>query len=176
MLKYLIILLISLYVWSILDKIIKFIKITSCIDTLSAFLRSTSPSPYGHCLVGDNYKNQLDAVLAKYPDICEFASLYSDTLRYGESDYMNYVSSSNLYNDLFMQRNFLRKEIFTCLNPINAVKLFVSLPSSIIQLLGFQISPSVTKVLNLVAWFIAYLLGMYEDEIKALINSLLKFL
>ena len=169
MLKFLIILLIVIYIWSILDKSIKFIKITSCIDTLNAFLQSASPSH-----VDGDYRRQLNAVLAKYPDICEFTSFSSDTLRYGESDHNNYVASANLYNELLMQRNFLRKKLIRCLNPINAVKIQITLPSSIFKLFGFKLNSFFTKFLNLAGWIITYFLGMYQDEIKTFITSLLK--
>lgn len=174
MLKLLIILLITIYIWSILDKITKFIKITSCIDTLSAFLKSTQPSTYTNSLVGDDYKDKLYDVLAKYPDICDFTSFYSATLEYGQSDYKNYVASNSLYNELYMARNFLRKEVFNCLNPLTAVKTLVSFPSSAFKLLGFEIKPSFAKFFNLLGWIITYFLTMYMDEIKSLINSLLK--
>lgn len=175
MLKFLIILLIVIYVWSILDKFIKFFKIFSCLDTLCAFLQSTSPDSYTHSLVGDNYRNQLNAVLAKYPDICEFTSPYSASLSYGALAYDNYIASDKLLMELLMRKNFIKKEFFVCLNPINAVKILISFPSSVFKLLGFEINPSFTKFWNLIGWLIAYFLGMYETEIKALINSLLKF-
>lgn len=174
MLKFLTILLIVMYVWSILDNVVKFIKITSCINTLYNFLKSTSPTSYTHSLAGNDYRDKLNAVLAKYPDICEFTSYYSDSLRYGESDYKNYVASASLYNELLMQRNFLRKDIINCLNPINAVKIMISLPSSISKQLGFKIKPTLAKFLNVLGWIIAYVLSMYTEDIKALINSLLK--
>lgn len=173
MLKFLIILLIVIYAWSILDKIIKLSKITSCINTLLDFLQSTTPSSH-RTLVGDNYKGKLGAVLAKYPNICEFTTIYSDSLQYGASDYKNYTSSVNLYNELIMQRNFLRKAFFDCLNPISAVKILISLPSSVVRLFGFKVKPASIKFLNLVGWIITYFLGMYQEEIKALISSLLK--
>ena len=174
MLKLLIILLIVIYVWLIFDKFIKFIKITSCINTLLDFLQATTPNTYTYSLDGDNYRNQLNAALVKYPDICEFTSYYSDALRYGETDYKNYIASANLYNELLMQRNFIRKEILDSLNPINAIKILISFPSSAFKLLGFKLNSSFAKIFNLVGWIITYLLGMYKDEIKLLINSLLK--
>lgn len=174
MLKFLVILLIVIYFWSILRNAAKFVKITSCIDSLCDFLKSTSPASYSHSLTGNSYREKLNAVLAKYPDICEFKSYYSDSLGYGASDYSNSLSSVNLYNDLLMQRNFLRKDIISCLNPISALKIMISLPSSILKQLGFKTKPAIAKLLNLFGWIIAYLLSMYTEELKALINSLLR--
>lgn len=174
MLKFLVILLIVIYFWSILRNAAKFVKITSCIDSLCDFLKSTSPASYSHYLTGNSYREKLNAVLAKYPDICEFKSYYSDSLGYGASDYSNYLSSVNLYNDLLMQRNFLKKDIISCLNPISALKIMISLPSSVVRLFGFKVKPASIKFLNLIGWIITYFLGMYQEEIKALISSLLK--
>ncbi len=175
MLKFLIALLILIYIWSILDKFVKLTKITSCIDTLSAFLQSASLSHYTKSLNGNEYRDKLNAVLAKYPDIYEFTSLSSSTLDYGESDYANYVAAEHLCNELLMRKNFLKKSVLDCLNPISAIKALISFPSSMFNLLGFKIRPSFTKVFNILGWVITYLLTMYMDEIKAFINSLSKF-
>lgn len=170
----LLILLILIYIWSILDKLYQIVKINSCIDALYNFLQSTSVSNYSNSLIGDNYKTQLNHVLAKYPDICEFISLNSDSLNYGVSDYKNYIASISLYNELLMTRNFLRKNFFKCLNPVNSLKKLISFPSSLFKFWGFKINPFLAKFFNLFGWIITYLLTMYMDEIKALISSISK--
>ena len=174
MLKFPIILLIVIYVWSILNKVTKYIKIDSCITVLLEFWHSASPSTHAPVLVGNNHRKYLSAVLAKYPNICEFTSPYSAALSYGASDYDNYIASGKLLDELLMQQNFIKKEISTCLNPINAVKILFFLPSSVLKLFGFKLNPFAATFLNFIGAVIMYFLDMYQEEIKFLISSLLK--
>lgn len=175
MIKILIVLLLLIYFYSILHGFFSVLKITSCIEKLEIFLQSTSPS-YDGTLVGNTYREPLNNVLAKYPDICEFTSYNSQTLGYEKSDYENYISAVAIYHELFMERNFLRKYFVKSLNPFSALKKLISFPSSLIYHMGFRMKPSFSKIFNVLAWIVAYLLTMYEEEIKACINSLLKLL
>jgi len=42
--------------------------------------------------------------------------------------------------------------------------------------MGFRTPASFSKIFNILAWVATYFLSMYQDEIKAFINSLLKSL
>ena len=175
MFEVLIIFLLLIYFSSIIKNFFEVLKITSCIDTLEAFLQSTTPS-YGGYLIGDNYKKSLNDVLAKYPDICEYTSYNSTSLGYDKSDYDNYNAATSIYQELFMMRNFLRKNFVKSFNPFSAVKKLIILPSTIINYMGFRAPTSFSKIFNVVAWIAAYFFNMYQEEIKAFINSLLKSL
>ena len=164
MIKILLILLFLIYFYSIIKYIVDIMKISSCINTIEAFLKSVKPSSNAF-FIGDDCKKLLNDVLAKYPDICDYLSINSPSLGYGKPDYENYNNTLRIYDELFMS-----------FNPLCAVKNLIILPSTIINCMGFRTPASFSKIFNILAWVATYFLSMYQDEIKAFINSLLKSL
>lgn len=73
-----------------------------------------------------------------------------------------------------MKRNFLVDDLCTSFNPLSALKKIIAFPSLILKYFGFQPGIHASRLINLLGWILTYLLGLYQDEIKALINSLLK--
>lgn len=163
-----------IYVWQIFKSIIRIYKIITCINVLHAFIYSATPSRYGPINKSKKYERLLKTVLRKYPDIDEFTTIYSTSLSYKDPSDETYRNSILLYQELLMKRNYLIKEFKQSLNPINAVKLVVTLPSTLIELIGFKPKESFAKLLNLVGWILAYFLNLYSAEIKTFISSLLK--
>lgn len=175
MIKILLILLFLIYFYSIIKYIVDIMKISSCINTIEAFLKSAKPSSNAF-FIGDDCKKLLNDVLAKYPDICDYLSINSPSLGYGKPDYENYNNTLLIYDELFMTRNFFQKYLKNSFNPLCAVKNLIILPSTIINCMGFRTPASFSKIFNILALVATYFLSMYQDEIKAFINSLLKSL
>ena len=73
-----------------------------------------------------------------------------------------------------MESNFLINDLVTSFNPINTLKKIVSFPSFLIEFFGFHPGIHASRLLNLIVWILAYVLGMYQDEIKSFIASFLK--
>lgn len=57
-------------------------------------------------------------------------------------------------------------------NPLNALKEFIKIPSTLIKYLDINIKPGLDKIVNLIIWIIVFLLNMYSDEIKVLIKNI----
>ena len=110
MIKILLILLFLIYFYSIIKYIVDIMKISSCINTIEAFLKSVKPSSNAF-FIGDDCKKLLNDVLAKYPDICDYLSINSPSLGYGKPDYENYNNTLRIYDELFMTRKFFFKNI-----------------------------------------------------------------
>lgn len=48
------------------------------------------------------------------------------------------------------------------------------LPSTLLTFFGFQPGVYSSRIFNLIGWILTYLLGLYQNEIKLFISSLLK--
>ena len=178
LLKYLLILFIIVYIYSIIKNRINLNKVNSCIQTLQIFLSSASPKQtnyYERKLdKSPNYNTCLAKLLAQYPEISSFTSIYSPSLSYGSSDIDTYNNSVELYNELLMKRNYLIRDFKASFNPFNALKSLLSLPSIIVSTIGFNPGDFSSKIINILGWIITYFLGMYANEIKTFISALFK--
>lgn len=162
------------YIFSIVSVISKLFQIRTCLRVLTDFLNSCSFSPYGSLKDNGNFNKTLDNLLFHYPLICKFSSVYDSRLAYGENPNRTYESAKDLYNSLCMKSNFLLDDLFASFNPINTLRKIASFPSLLLNFFGFQPNIYTSRFFNLIGWLIAYFLGMYQDEIKALISSFLK--
>lgn len=174
MLRIFFILFILTYLYSIISNFSQILQLDKCLDALVSFLNSGRYSSYGQIIKNENFDKCLSELLFRYPLICKFTSFYSDTLSYGEDISTTYTSAVKLYNDLRMKRNFLVDDLCTSFNPLSALKKIIAFPSLILKYFGFQPGIHASRLINLLGWILTYLLGLYQDEIKALINSLLK--
>ena len=174
MLIYLLILLIIIYVVLILRSFFRLKKVVSLISLLANYISSAEIHSGGIINKKEKYDEYHNDVLLNYPAINKYTSIYSDSLSYGQSDRECLTNSFSLYNELSMKRNYLIDEFKSSLNPINSIKIFFSIPSLVIKWIGFKPNSSISKILNLFCWIITYLLGIYTEEIKMLINSLFK--
>ena len=163
-----------MYIFSIVSAISKLFQIRTCLRVLTTFLNSCSFSPRGNLKDNGNFYESLDNLLFHYPLICKFSSVYSPLLAYGEDPRRTYHSAKDLYNSLCMKSNFLLQSLFASLNPVNTLKKIASFPSLLLNVFGFQPNIYASRFFNLIGWLLAYFLGMYQDEIKALIDSFLK--
>ena len=174
MLKVLLFIFAVAYIGSIISKILKLSKITKCLKVLSSFLNSGNLDSYGRLTKSQNFDKCLEDLLLHYPSICKFSSFYDPTLSYGENPLKTYHSAIELYNNLRMRQNFLLDDLINVLNPINTIKQIATLPSSILKFFGYKPNVFASRLFNFLCWIFTYALGMYQDEIKAFIASLLK--
>lgn len=174
MIKIILILFVAVYIFSIISSILEIKQIDVCIDVLAAFLNSASFSPYGELIKKPDFDKQLSEALFRYPTIQKFCSRYSAYLSYSKNPSENYSSAIDLYNEIRMKRNYLVNDFCNSFNPINTLKKIVTFPSYLLTFFGFQPSIHASRIFNLFGWILTYLFGLYQDEIKVLITSLLK--
>lgn len=177
MLKYFLLLLI-IYVYTIIRNIINLRNINSCIQILKDYLSSADfhLTSYNQPVLAkkSNYNTNLAKLLAQYPEISKFTTIYSPSLSYGATDEDTYQKAVKLFNELLMSRNYLERDLKSAFNPINALKNLLALPSFFISSIGFNLSSISSKLINVIGWIAAYCLNIYSDEIKVLISSLFK--
>lgn len=174
MFKIFLILFVLVYLCSIISNLFKILQLDKCLDALTSFLNSGRYSAYGEIIKNENFDKCLSELLFRYPLICKFTNFYSGTLSYGEDISKTYTSAFKIYNDLRMKRNFLVNDLCISFNPLSAIKKIITFPSLLLEYFGFQPSVHVSRLINLSGWILTYLLGLYQDEIKTFINSLLK--
>lgn len=162
------------YIGSIVSCVSKIKQVNKCLSLLASFINSGKYSAYGQIIKNDDFDQNLSEVLFHYPVIQRFCNFYSCSLSYGESPVKNYNSSIELYNQLRMKYNYLFDDLCRAFNPLNALKKIVVFPSLILEFFGFHPTLHASRFLNLLGWILTYLLGLYQNEIKALISSLLK--
>ena len=73
-----------------------------------------------------------------------------------------------------MNSNYAMEELKSAFNPIQSLKTLISLPGTVLSWVGISHKNSSSTVLNILCWIAVYLLGLYSDEIKELINLVLK--
>lgn len=177
---YLLLLLLITYLVSIVKAFLNLNEIIKCLKTLSAYLSSASlfRSPYDaigfHLEKKKNYDLCLNEVLIKFPIIEKYSGYYIGTLEYGASDISNYTVASKLFDILSMRRNYLYQNFKSAFNPCISIKSFFAIPSIVLDWLGFQPSIFFSRFFNLICWISAYLLGLYSEEIKVLLGSIVK--
>lgn len=176
MIKIILILLAAVYIYSIISSVLEIKQISVCIDVLALFLSSAKLSPYGELIKNPDFDTKLNEVLFRYPVIQKFGSIYSAYLSYNNTPSENYRSAIELYNDLLMKRNYLVNNFYSSFNPINTLKKLAVFPSYLLTFFGFRPNIYASRIFNLCGWVLTYLLGLYQNEIKTLITSLLKHL
>lgn len=174
MIKFFLLLFAVVYIASIVSCVSRIKQVNKCLNLLAAFINSGKYSAYGQIIKNDDFDKNLSEVLFYYPMIQRFCNFYSCSLSYGENSTKNYNSAIELYNQLRMKSNYLFDDLRRSFNPLNTLKKIAIFPSLILEFFGFQPNMYASRFLNLVGWILTYLLGLYQNEIKALISSLLK--
>ena len=182
MLKIILIVFFIVYIGNILSSISKNLKMKECIAVLVAFLDVGNFSSYGTIIKNENFDKYLEELLRHYPKICKFRSFHDPSLSYGKSSAEIYIAATELYHSFLMKQNFLINDLFDSFNPINTVKKIITLPNTILKFYWFpQLCVCIitlnihhSRLFNLAIWVITYALGMYQNEIKAFLSTLLK--
>ena len=73
-----------------------------------------------------------------------------------------------------MTQNFLINDFFNSLNPINTLRKAITFPSAVLKFFGLTLNTYASSFFNLIGWLAAYVLGMYLNEIKAFLTTLIK--
>lgn len=173
--KYLLLLFLIVFIYSIFKNLYDLLQIRKLIEILYNYLHSVTFQKDDYqidMIKKDNYTQCLNKVLSKYPSIAKYKTCY-DILEYGAVDKENYRSAHNIYNNLQMNKNYITHNLLHSLNPVNGLKQLFKLPSSIIAWIGFVPSDVFSKFFNIFCWLITYLLGMYSQEIKLFISTLI---
>lgn len=174
MLKTILIFFFIVYIGNILSSISKNLKMKECIAVLVAFLDAGNFSSYGTIIKNENFDKYLEKLLQHYPKICKFRSFHDPSLSYGKSSAEIYIAATGLYHSFLMKQNFLINDLFDSFNPINTIKKIITLPNTVLKFFGITLNIHHSRLFNLAIWVITYALGMYQNEIKAFLSTLLK--
>lgn len=173
--KYFLLFFLAMYMYFVLKNFYTIWKIRKLINVLSDYLNSAtlSNSCLGKCLITkENYQQCLKEVLFYYPVIAKFQTC-SDFLGYGIPETENYIAAYRLYNNLMMRDNSIVHAFTESLNPIYTLKRIFHIPSSFISWMGFKPSIIFSRLFNAFSWIVTYLLGVYSQETKYLISTLI---
>lgn len=173
--KYFLLFYLAMYVYFVLKNFYTIWKVHKLTTILSDYLSSATlnNSYLGKYLIKkENYQQCLDEILFNYPVIAKYQTC-SDYLDYGAPETDNYIAAHNLYNNLMMQGNFIVHTFLESLNPIYTLKQIFNFPSSFISWIGFKPSTVFSRLFNVLSWLFTYLLGVYSQEIKYLISTLI---
>lgn len=173
MLKYLLIILIFIYIHTIVQHFLKIKEIDSIIDVLEKYGTSVKTDSCGNIIFSDNYNESLNLLLHYYPKIVDCLGFYTPTLEYRTSPKDTYKIASHIYNDILMERNYAVNDLTKSFNPIISVKKLLRIPSTFLKWIGFDFGSASIKFINLIGWLLAYFLNIYSEEIKVLISSFL---
>ena len=173
MIKYLLFILALIYICTILHRFFKIKDTDFIINVIEEYLSSVKPDSYGNIQCLDNYDDCLSKLLFYYPKIVEYFRFYTLRLEYGAPPKTTYENATKIYKDLLMKRNYIVSSFLKAFNPIVSVKIFLRIPSTFLNLIGFDFKEGSIKFINLIGWSIAYFLNLYGEEIKALISSIL---
>jgi hypothetical protein len=117
-----------------------------------------------------SYQEALNKVLANYPTILKYEPYYVGNMGYGQPHLQNYRSAIEHYNNLLMERNYLDQSLKSSFNPLTTIKKIFSFPSTFIEWIGFSPKETTSKLFNVLSWLLTFFLGLYSEEIKALIS------
>lgn len=173
MIKYSLIILFSIYIYTIFYSFLKIKDIDSIINVIEKYLSSAKPESCRKLVLLDNYAASLNDLLFYYPKIVKYCGFYTPTLEYGISQETTYANAIKIYNDIRMERNYAVSNFLNTFNPIVSVKKFLQIPSVFLNWIGFDFKEGSIKFINLIGWLIAYFLNLYGEEIKTLISSFL---
>lgn len=174
MLKIFLIFFVVIHIGLIISNISKILKMKKCLEVLSAFLSSGKLSSYRILTKNDNFYKCLENLLQQYPVICEFRDFCDPSLSYGAEPAETYEAAAELYRNFLMTQNFLINDFFNSLNPINTLKKAIALPSTVLKFFGLTLNIYASRFFNLIGWLATYVLGVYQNEIKAFLTTFLK--
>ena len=151
------------YVSGIARSGVRCLESRACVKTLTDFI-----------VAADTRRPTADsrvALLRQYPLIEKFVKF--PALSYSQSPSELLSFSKIILDDLQMVRNRHRFALWSSFNPLSAGKQLLGLPVAAVRTLGFHPGRGGALVISVLGWLAAYLLGMFEPELKALLLSLL---
>lgn len=152
------------YVAVIIKSALELFQVRRCIRKLRGFL--TAYERRNGC------QRELNSLLRYYPVIARYEN--RPILSYNSSDAENSFGSKTLLSEFLMLRNFKRHKLFCSLNPLSALKAMVAFPATALSWFGFKPKRAIALLVSVVGWGITYILGLFSNEIKDFLISLLQ--
>ena len=144
-----------IYIWSVCSSFLRLRKLNGAITVLAEYLNSATMERPSYDCIGyrlikrENYQRCLSDALCKFPVISKYVGYYCGTLKYGASDFENYTTAVQLYNELAMKRNYLFEALKSSFNPLCSLKTLFALPVSFLSWLGVPLKIPLSKLVNL---------------------------
>ena len=120
------------------------------------------------------YRLKRQMLLSYFPIISRYLGSYSDNLTYNDSYYQLREKAITMYKSMLSIRDYQKHELRGSFNPILGIKTFVTFPIVILSWFGIRPKSKNSFLISAIGWIIAYILGMFEPEIKGLIITLFK--
>ncbi len=157
-----------IYVGNILKSAITLMQLKTCLKKLECFIQAyKNPGPYSATLPAECQSAYQD--LLKYnPVISKYTT---SSLSYNRGEFENHQTSIFLCGKLLMVHNEKKHDLFNAFNPINAFKIFLQLPVTILSWMGFRIKDKARGWIDAVGWLITILFDYFGEEIKGWIIS-----
>ena len=122
------------------------------------------------------YLSAKNRMLSQYPVIAKYETTSYSRLAYGVDDYSLIENARDIYNNLKMELNYLREEIFASFNPLLSLKHIFTIPAYFLKCLGFKPSNATSKVVNvfgaIALMLLAFFLDLYSKEARDFLNSI----
>lgn len=158
------------YIVPVVNNLTSMYRLRRCVSKLVSFVGIYGSSPSYFRPKPEKYRQELTDLLRFYPVIAEY--IHSPELSYEDSDEETYEKAVKLINQIQMTRNAERHKLIRSLNPLRSVKELALLPVTVVREFGATPGRIVSILINVFGWGTAYLLDMFQPEIKALIIAL----
>ena len=154
------------YGYNIAINLFRLLQIWKGIIRLKGFINAYNQS---HKL---KWKRKL--LLNYFPIISRYLGIHSHTLSYDNDNFTLYYKAVPMYNIMQSERDKQIHRFKASFSPVLGFKTFVTFPVVILSWFGMRPRNHLSFLIGTIGWIIAYLLGMFEAEIKELIIILFK--
>lgn len=158
------------YIFPVVNNLVSMYRLRRCVMKLVSFVEIYGDSPSYFRPKPEKYRQELTDLLRFYPVIAEY--IHYPELSYEDSDEETYKKAVKLITQIQMTRNAERHKLLRSLNPLRSVKELALLPVTVVREFGATPGRIVSILINVFGWVTAYLLDMFQPEIKALIIAL----
>ena len=158
------------YIVPVVNNLVSMYRLRRCVMKLVSFVEIYGDSTSYFRPKPEKYRQELTDLLRFYPVIAEY--IHYPELSYEDSDEETYKKAVKLITQIQMTRNAERHKLLRSLNPLRSVKELALLPVTVVREFGATPGRIVSILINVFGWGTAYLLDMFQPEIKALIIAL----
>lgn len=176
----LLVLWVTIYLFSVLKSIFKLRKINSCINVLYKLVQITDShldfpisSLPNSLLRTKEFAEAINKVMLYYPLMQSLIFYLPCDLDYSYGPYKNAYNARRIFNELLMERNRQLLRFRSSLNPFMALRKLFMLPSCFLKYIGFNPNVFASRIFNIVIWILGIIINFFSEEIKQFLLSLI---
>lgn len=175
MCKFLISVLLIIYIIEIAKRLHSLIEVCNCLKKLNNFSEAYKRKNHLVFSNSDTYMKQLNSLLNYSPVISKYCTYSSLSLSRTNDDYVNNENAMKYYKIFLDIKDLKCYELKCAFNPIVAIQSTLIFPVTILRWIGFNPQKISALFLSIIGWTITYLLNTFQDEIKAGLIYLLQY-